>query len=259
MDGGWGRRNWYMHARLYTDTSWAIKTSQLTTVPPTTFHIAPIREEPDHHQRQHRPRPPLARRADSAPQLISTTTTAPVHIHRSVRFVSPPPLPLTTTTAWRPPSAPRPSCPAATPSTPASAAPATSTSRQPPPASQQSPCATRSPASSPPSRTPPQRRPLTPRCSPSSTSSPATSRSAHRASICMYLRPPVVSASWLTLPAQRLGPHQVARRRPDRALQRASPAQELVQPQQARRPQGQRWSWNLHGCVSSSPCPSDVI
>lgn len=52
----------------------------------------PIREEPSsldlparldpqvEHKRHHRPRAPLIR-TNSAPQLISTTTTKPIHIH----------------------------------------------------------------------------------------------------------------------------------------------------------------------------------
>ena len=72
-----------MQTRLCTEPQsttfhFAIKARSLTLSLP---RIEPIREEPDHHQRQHRPRPRQAR-ARPAPQLISTTTTAPVHIHR---------------------------------------------------------------------------------------------------------------------------------------------------------------------------------
>ena len=69
-----------MQARLYTHQC---------TIKPSP--IEPIREEPDHLPRHHRPRLPLAPAPPPPPPpLISTNTTAPVHINsRSVRSFSP--------------------------------------------------------------------------------------------------------------------------------------------------------------------------
>jgi hypothetical protein len=127
-----------MQARLYGSER-TIKTTKIPS------RIEPIREEPDYPLRHHRPRPPLQRNL-SAPQLISTKTTAPVHINnRSAHFLPPLFLPHSSAAVCRPRS-----CPVANPSTPVFVAPVTSTSRLPPPALLQSPCAMKSPASSPP-------------------------------------------------------------------------------------------------------------
>ena len=109
--------------------------------------------DPEIYKRTHRPRPPLPR-TQSAPLLISTSTTKPFHINPS-RSVT---VPLTSSSRTHLAAAPSwtPSCREATRL--ASAARARWTSRPPPPASQPKPCATRSPASSRPSATPPPER-----------------------------------------------------------------------------------------------------
>jgi hypothetical protein len=141
-------------------------TRKLKGTRPKSWLFEPITEEPSGLElwpeftgsdsaellkRHHRPRASLPR-TNSAPQLVSTTTTSPFHINspHSLYFIL----------FSRRPSADHPpiasclnlSCPAATPTTPASAAQAISTSRRRPPASLQRPCATRSAGLSPQSK-----------------------------------------------------------------------------------------------------------
>lgn len=68
----------------------------LTTPPPTRSRsclFEPIHEEStaaedsDPHKRQHRHRPPI-QRTNSAPLLISTITTSPIHIHHLRYFTT---------------------------------------------------------------------------------------------------------------------------------------------------------------------------
>jgi hypothetical protein len=144
-------RSWVerMHERVFAPTpkSPTIKSSPRFAVPRipsprrSSWICEPISEEPlsidpeeqtPALQRHHRPRAPFAR-TNSAPQLISTTTTAPVYI----KCVPPsrPSLSLTSAACQLL------SCLAVTPTLLASAAPATSTSRPPPPVSRPRPCA----------------------------------------------------------------------------------------------------------------------
>jgi hypothetical protein len=130
----------------------AVSTVAVST-PHKLWVCEPISEEPSSfqnqtHQRQHRPRAPLAR-TQSAPQLISTNTTLPVRIN-------PPYGSLFRLFFAHPSSLVRPwqiLSPVATRTMPVSVVPATSISRQPPLASPQSPCVMKSAISSPPSRT----------------------------------------------------------------------------------------------------------
>ena len=126
---------------------------------PKSWIIEPITEEPSNLElwpffagsdssellkRHHRPRASLPR-SNSAPLLLSTTTTSPIHINPHsmydliLFFASL----LSTDYPTIAPCLPL-SCLAATPTTPAFAAHAISTSRRRPPALPQSRCATRS-------------------------------------------------------------------------------------------------------------------
>ncbi len=132
--------------------------SRSNTTSSSPWIIEPITEEPSNLElwpffagsdssellkRHHRPRASLPR-SNSAPLLLSTTTTSPIHInpHSMCDFILLACLP----SADYPTIAPCPplSCLAATPTTPASAAQAISTSKRQPPASPQSRCAMRS-------------------------------------------------------------------------------------------------------------------
>ena len=96
-------------------------------------------------KRHHKPKSVITR-APSDPQILSTNTTQPVHISKSP-YVSPPPifiLPYLLPAQWLL------SLHAQIPSMPAFVVPVTSTSRPPPLASRQRPCATKSPVSYPP-------------------------------------------------------------------------------------------------------------
>lgn len=129
--------------------SWLIET---ITEEPSNLELWPFFTGSDSSEllkRHHRPRASLPR-SNSAPLLLSTTTTSPIHINSTYAFIL---LASLSSTDYPTIATCLPlSCPVVTPTTPASAAQVTSTSRRRPPALPQSRCATRSADSWPPSR-----------------------------------------------------------------------------------------------------------